>query len=58
MGGTARPEPQFRQERERVSLENWLAHTNREVVLGPTGSGKSTLLRYLALDMLSVVSMI
>ena len=53
MAGTARLEPQLRQERERVSLEIWLSDTNRDVVLGPAGSGKSTLLRYLALDMLS-----
>ena len=51
MAAIAGPEPQLRQERERISLESWLADTNREVVLGPAGSGSTS--SYLALDMLS-----
>ena len=49
----ARIEDQPRRERTRISLENWIADANHEIVLGPAGAGKSTFLRFITLDMLS-----
>ena len=50
---TGRIEKWVRQERTRVTLENWIADGKYEIVLGLAGSGKSTLLRFIALDTLS-----
>jgi predicted NACHT family NTPase len=48
-----RIEDQPRREKTRISLENWIANANHDIVLGLAGAGKSTLLRFIALDMLS-----
>ncbi len=37
----------------RIGVEQWLASSDRLLLIGPPGAGKSTLLRFLALDLLS-----
>jgi len=49
----ARIEDQPREEKTRISVENWIGNASHDIVLGLAGAGKSTLLRFIALDMLS-----
>lgn len=37
---------------QRQSVENWLAASHRNIILGGPGSGKSSLLRFMAIDIL------